>query len=83
LKRQILYSASQVFDTYIQYLSTYIFTDLGRLLVIDYNEFEENQFKSNTDEYISNLTRDNVQLLVNDIWQVSLKKKDEKKMCNI
>jgi len=44
--------------------------DLGRMLVIDYNEFNDNEIKNNTDDYLSSLTRDNVQLLVNDIWQV-------------
>jgi Ribosome biogenesis regulatory protein (RRS1) len=44
--------------------------DLGRMLVIDYNEFDENKFKNSTDDYLTSLTRDNVQLLVNDIWQV-------------
>lgn len=43
---------------------------MGRMLVIDYNEFEDNDFKINSEEYLSKLTRDNVQLLVNDMWQV-------------
>uniref|UniRef100_A0A1B0DDR1 Ribosome biogenesis regulatory protein n=1 Tax=Phlebotomus papatasi TaxID=29031 RepID=A0A1B0DDR1_PHLPP len=43
--------------------------DLGLLLCTDVNDLEEEKLKSDCDDYLLNLTRDNVQLLLNDLWQ--------------
>ncbi|XP_059619837.1 ribosome biogenesis regulatory protein homolog [Phlebotomus argentipes] len=43
--------------------------DLGLLLCTDVNDLAEDRLKSDCDDYLLNLTRDNVQLLLNDVWQ--------------
>ncbi|XP_055688550.1 ribosome biogenesis regulatory protein homolog [Lutzomyia longipalpis] len=43
--------------------------DLGLLLCTDANDLDEEKLKSGCDEYLLNLTRDNTQLLLNDLWQ--------------
>ncbi|KAG5679392.1 hypothetical protein PVAND_008960 [Polypedilum vanderplanki] len=50
--------------------------DCGRLMISDPNSFTE-ELKENTETYIQNLTRDNVQLLVNSIWQLPTERLDE------
>nr|XP_022916879.1 ribosome biogenesis regulatory protein homolog [Onthophagus taurus] len=52
--------------------------DLGNLLVIDGNELDQQKILSkDCDDYILNLTRDNVQLLVNQIWTLETERRDE------
>ncbi|XP_070494381.1 ribosome biogenesis regulatory protein homolog [Chironomus tepperi] len=50
--------------------------DAGRLMISDPNIFSE-EIKENTEAYLSNLTRDNVQLLVNSIWELPTERLDE------
>jgi len=51
--------------------------DLGHLLISDPNNFDESELKENADQYLLNLTRDNVQLLVNGIWELPTERLDE------
>lgn len=50
--------------------------DLGNLLVLDPNVIDQSAYKENRDEYIKNTMRDNMQLLVNDLWQVPIERHD-------
>ncbi|GAB0092296.1 Ribosome biogenesis regulatory protein [Sergentomyia squamirostris] len=43
--------------------------DLGLLLCADVNDLDDERLKTDSDDYLLNLTRDNVQLLLNDLWQ--------------
>lgn len=40
-------------------------------------EFNEYYFRGNTEEYLLNLTRDNVQLLINGVWELPTERLDE------
>ncbi|XP_012538695.1 ribosome biogenesis regulatory protein homolog [Monomorium pharaonis] len=51
--------------------------DLGTLLASDYNVLDAKTLKSQSDLYLKNLTRDNVQLLVNKIWELPIERVDE------
>lgn len=51
--------------------------DLGRMMVTDWNSFDEKALKENTESYIANLTRENVQLLINGIWELPTERLDE------
>jgi regulator of ribosome biosynthesis len=50
--------------------------DLGNLLVWDPNIIDQQAYKENKDEYILNTMRDNMQLLVNALWQVPIERHD-------
>uniref|UniRef100_A0A1L8DR56 Ribosome biogenesis regulatory protein n=1 Tax=Nyssomyia neivai TaxID=330878 RepID=A0A1L8DR56_9DIPT len=43
--------------------------DLGLLLCADVNDLDEEKLKSDCDDYLLQLTRDNTQLLLNELWQ--------------
>ncbi|XP_043289946.1 ribosome biogenesis regulatory protein homolog [Venturia canescens] len=51
--------------------------DEGTLLASDYNELDVAQLKSDADEYLKGLTRDNVQLLINKVWSLPTERVDE------
>ncbi|XP_039310867.1 ribosome biogenesis regulatory protein homolog [Solenopsis invicta] len=51
--------------------------DLGTLLASDYNVLDEKALKSKPDSYLKTLTRDNVQLLINKIWELPVERVDE------
>ncbi|XP_030758609.1 ribosome biogenesis regulatory protein homolog [Sitophilus oryzae] len=51
--------------------------DLGTLLAVDTNEFDTNLLKRNADDYFLKLTRDNTQLLINQLWELPTEKVDE------
>ncbi|EDW73412.1 uncharacterized protein Dwil_GK16661 [Drosophila willistoni] len=51
--------------------------DVGTLLITDPNDFDDRQLKENREEYLAALTRDNTQLLVNAIWELSTERVDE------
>ncbi|TMW49207.1 hypothetical protein DOY81_005722 [Sarcophaga bullata] len=51
--------------------------DVGMMLITDPNDLEENELKVNKEEYLLNLTRDNTQLLINEIWQLPTERVDE------
>ncbi|KYM75755.1 Ribosome biogenesis regulatory protein like protein [Atta colombica] len=51
--------------------------DLGTLLASDYNVFNTKALKSKPNSYLKDLTRDNVQLLINKIWELSVERVDE------
>lgn len=51
--------------------------DEGSLLVVDYNSFDTEKIKSNAEDYLRQLTRDNVQLLINKVWELPTKRVDE------
>ncbi|KAI4456091.1 ribosome biogenesis regulatory protein [Holotrichia oblita] len=51
--------------------------DLGSLLCVDNNELDLCLMNKNKDDYLRNLTRDNVQLLLNKIWDLPTEKADE------
>ncbi|XP_012255245.1 ribosome biogenesis regulatory protein homolog [Athalia rosae] len=51
--------------------------DEGSLLVVDYNSLDQQQVKNNHEDYIRQLTRDNVQLLINKVWVLPTKRIEE------
>lgn len=51
--------------------------DLGHLMCTDPIELDEKELRENTDEYLLNLTRDNTQLLLNEIWKLETEREDE------
>ncbi|XP_011301265.1 ribosome biogenesis regulatory protein homolog [Fopius arisanus] len=51
--------------------------DEGTLLASDYNAFDSERLKANREDFLKALTRDNVQLLINKIWQLPTKRVDE------
>ncbi|XP_024887842.1 ribosome biogenesis regulatory protein homolog [Temnothorax curvispinosus] len=51
--------------------------DLGTLLASDYNPLDAKTLESKSETYLRNLTRDNVQLLINEIWQLPVERVDE------
>ena len=50
--------------------------DLGTLLASDYNALDIKTLKSKPDSYLKSLTRDNVQLLINKIWELPIERVD-------
>ncbi|CAF1363409.1 unnamed protein product [Adineta steineri] len=50
--------------------------DLGNLLVWDPNAVDQQAYKENREEYIKNTMRDNMQLLVNALWEVPIERHD-------
>ncbi|KAK1125379.1 hypothetical protein K0M31_005748 [Melipona bicolor] len=52
-------------------------TDLGTLLALDYNALNLKALKSQPEEYLRSLTRDNVQILINKIWELPVERVDE------
>ncbi|XP_015109846.1 ribosome biogenesis regulatory protein homolog [Diachasma alloeum] len=51
--------------------------DEGTLLASDYNAFDNEQLRSNKEEFLKALTRDNAQLLLNKIWALPTERVDE------
>lgn len=51
--------------------------DLGTLLAFDTNDVDSKLLKSNKDDYLHSLTRDNTQLLLNKIWELPTERIDE------
>ncbi|XP_034944114.1 ribosome biogenesis regulatory protein homolog [Chelonus insularis] len=51
--------------------------DEGTLLVSDYNTIDTDRFRSDKDEYLKSLTRDNTQLLINKIWALPTERVDD------
>ncbi|GJQ73311.1 hypothetical protein Trydic_g13682 [Trypoxylus dichotomus] len=51
--------------------------DLGTLLCVDKNELDSGLLSKNKEDYIQKLTRDNVQLLLNQIWGLPTEKIDD------
>uniref|UniRef100_A0A8D8XRI6 Ribosome biogenesis regulatory protein n=1 Tax=Cacopsylla melanoneura TaxID=428564 RepID=A0A8D8XRI6_9HEMI len=51
--------------------------DPGTLLALDKNDISLAQLRQDKDKYLKELTRDNVQLLVNKIWELPTERKDE------
>lgn len=51
--------------------------DLGYLLCDDPNEVDTNTLKADKEEFIANLTRENVQLIVNELWQQPVERVEE------
>uniref|UniRef100_A0A336M239 Ribosome biogenesis regulatory protein n=1 Tax=Culicoides sonorensis TaxID=179676 RepID=A0A336M239_CULSO len=51
--------------------------DLGHLMCTDPNDLDEEQLKNNPDQYLLDLTRDNTQLLLNEIWKLETERVDE------
>lgn len=50
--------------------------DVGSLLASDYNSLDAKTLKSKPDSYLKDLTRDNVQLLINEIWKLPVERVD-------
>lgn len=46
-------------------------------MVTDPNNFNQEDWKNNFDDYLLNLTRDNTQLLINEIWKLETTREDE------
>ncbi|XP_012284034.1 ribosome biogenesis regulatory protein homolog [Orussus abietinus] len=51
--------------------------DEGTLLISDYSPFDSKRFRSQPNEYLKDLTRDNVQLLINKIWTLPTERQEE------
>ncbi|KAK4874880.1 hypothetical protein RN001_014240 [Aquatica leii] len=51
--------------------------DLGTLLAVDTNSLDLKSLRDNRNEYLLNLSRDNVQLLLNKIWELPTQQIDE------
>jgi len=51
--------------------------DMGNLLVWDPNVIDQKSFTENKDEYIKQTMRDNMQLLVNALWQLPIERHDD------
>lgn len=51
--------------------------DVGHLLVTDPNYFDDEQMKADREKYVLDLTRDNVQLLINSVWQLPTERVEE------
>lgn len=51
--------------------------DLGNLLVTDSNLLDSKSFRHNSEQYIKKLTRDNTQLLFNEIWKLPVERVQE------
>lgn len=51
--------------------------DIGSLLVSDYNALDIKKLRSNTNTYLQELTRSNVQLLINSIWELPTERVEE------
>ncbi|EFA09302.2 ribosome biogenesis regulatory protein homolog [Tribolium castaneum] len=51
--------------------------DLGALLAEDLNPLDPGALRSSTNDYLLNLTRDNTQLLFNQIWELPTERIDE------
>jgi len=51
--------------------------DVGELLVVDPNAVEEYNMKQNVAEYVDDLTRDNVQLLINELFKIPTEVKED------
>lgn len=52
-------------------------TDVGSLLAFDYNTLDLKALRSETEHYLKNVTRDNVQILINKIWELPTERVDE------
>ncbi|XP_033340376.2 ribosome biogenesis regulatory protein homolog [Megalopta genalis] len=52
-------------------------TDLGTLLALDYNNLNIKTLKSEKEKYLTSLTRDNVQILINKIWELPIERVEE------
>ncbi|XP_017461196.1 PREDICTED: ribosome biogenesis regulatory protein homolog [Rhagoletis zephyria] len=51
--------------------------DVGSLMCTDPNDLDEKGLRSNREQYLLDLTRDNTQLLINAIWEVPAERVDE------
>ncbi|XP_072043881.1 ribosome biogenesis regulatory protein homolog [Amphiura filiformis] len=51
--------------------------DPGNLLAVDVNPIDEKAFRSNKEDYLKKLTRDNTQLLFNDLWKLPVQKVED------
>ncbi|XP_055378832.1 ribosome biogenesis regulatory protein homolog [Condylostylus longicornis] len=51
--------------------------DLGMMLCTDPNDINAEQLKENKENFLQELTRDNVQLLLNEIWDLPTERIDE------
>ncbi|KAF7995761.1 hypothetical protein HCN44_006868 [Aphidius gifuensis] len=51
--------------------------DLGSLMVSDYNQFDVENIKKDKEAYLLSLTRDNTQLLFNDVFALETERRDD------
>lgn len=51
--------------------------DVGSLLAVDINDLDAKLINKEKNDYIKNLTRDNIQLLINQIWQLPTERVDD------
>ncbi|XP_058066605.1 ribosome biogenesis regulatory protein homolog [Anopheles bellator] len=51
--------------------------DVGHMLVSDPNYFDDALLKADREKYVLDITRDNVQLLINSIWELPTDRVDE------
>lgn len=50
--------------------------DLGNLLTVDVNPLDSHEIRSNRDAYLMSCARDDVQLLINDLWKLPVEVSD-------
>ncbi|XP_076242729.1 ribosome biogenesis regulatory protein homolog [Calliopsis andreniformis] len=58
-------------------------TDVGTLLALDYNTINLKSLRSDQEEYLKSLTRDNVQILINKIWELPTQRVEEAIMAKL
>ncbi|XP_058835285.1 ribosome biogenesis regulatory protein homolog [Topomyia yanbarensis] len=51
--------------------------DVGHFMLTDPNYFDDDKFRTNKDQYLLDLTRDNTQLLFNSIWELPTERVEE------
>ncbi|XP_037933882.1 ribosome biogenesis regulatory protein homolog [Teleopsis dalmanni] len=51
--------------------------DVGMMLCVDPNDLENKELKNNKENYLTALTRDNTQLIINAIWELQTERVDE------
>ncbi|KFB51552.1 hypothetical protein ZHAS_00019618 [Anopheles sinensis] len=51
--------------------------DIGHLMVTDPNYFDDEQMRADREKYVLDLTRDNVQLLINSVWELPTERVEE------
>lgn len=51
--------------------------DLGNLLAVDNNLIDLKEYRSNSEEFLKNLARDNTQILINNIWKLPVERVED------
>ncbi|XP_071815159.1 ribosome biogenesis regulatory protein homolog [Apostichopus japonicus] len=77
LVQDVLESVKKQFKSITVEKDIEVDVDCGNLLVCDQNPIDIKLYRSNRNEFISSLARDNTQLLFNQIWKLPIHKVDD------